>query len=140
LSRQTTLFFIFLSLITPSLFSQKDVDRKTYFNHLLKDVDSIEVVCLQNKDTAKFIFRKQNEIRIFIKMITGRQDIKEVNKNNKKGYLVYYQGCSSRLKVDLLDTGIRYYYKKESITSLSTYQADMLFMEACSPAGFNIKE
>jgi hypothetical protein len=130
---------LFFTLVTFNLFSQK-VDKKGYFLNMLKHIDSIKVVCFQNNDTTKHFINKQDLIKTFTEMITGRQDMRKIDTKNKKGYLVYYQNHSPKLKVEILNSGIRYNYKGMSIISLLTYQADMLFIETCGKTGFNIKE
>ncbi len=138
--KPATLLFIFFLLVTLNLFSQKVVDKEEFFNRLLKDIDRIEVVCFQNNDSTKYIITKQNEIKTFTEIITGRENLTKIKANNKRGYLVYYHRRYLKLKVDLLETGLIYNYKKETIISLLTYQADMLFLETCNPTRFNIKE
>lgn len=73
-------------------------------------------------------------------MVTGEQVHSKREFIYKRGCLLYYQGKTLKLKVDILDKGIRYNYKGETIIELLSYEADMLFMETCIPKGFNIQE
>jgi hypothetical protein len=128
------LFRVFLHLFISFpliVFSQSNFH--TELKSFLKNVDKVEVVCSSKVDTSKYFLTRVDLINICRDAAINYSSYPQKNKSSiARGAYIYYSNSQPIFKVELTDPGIRFTFKDQVITSLSSYEADMLFIETCN--------
>lgn len=104
------------------------LQRRNYFDKLLKPVDKIQLVRFNGQDTTDHFIRDEKGIRIFTAIITGKDE--EIPNTAVTGQIIYFSNAQKVFTASVKHEGIQYTYQNQICRSRLSYRAGMYFDNA----------